>query len=182
MIATSNEETDDQIEDFAAREDINCFRGSLSNVSLRLYSCAKKYGFDYAIRINGDNIFVDIELLQKMISIAESDKYEFISNVKNRTFPKGMSIEMVRVSHYGNLLPLFESVSKHKEHVTTYLYENEKPTYHFVFNQQNRAANGIQMALDTEEDLVRTQRIISNFKSDHWNYNLNDIIQIWKEI
>lgn len=182
VIATSLEKSDDIIEDFTRLKNINCYRGSLLNVANRFYCAAKTYEFDFAIRINGDNLFVDLPLLKKMKSIALLDKYDFISNVKNRTYPKGMSIEIVRLSHFNSLLPKIETVIGYKEHVTLYMYENEQKNYFFVYNTQNIDAYGIQMALDTEDDFIRSKNIISNFDTQHWKYNLNEIIQIWKKL
>ena len=38
------------------------------------------------------------------------------------------------------------------------------------------------MALDTAEDFERTEKIIQHFNGDHFNYNLYEIYNIWKEI
>jgi hypothetical protein len=64
---------------------------------------------DYAVRINGDNIFTPWDILSQMIAIAKTDNYQFISNgvndlhnyqltrnSKQRNFPKGMNIEIIQ--------------------------------------------------------------------------------------
>jgi spore coat polysaccharide biosynthesis protein SpsF len=177
IIATSIEHSDNPIVDFALKENINYYRGSLNNVAERFLNSAELYGFDYAIRINGDNIFVDIKLLKHLISIAMTNKFDFISNVKNRTYPKGMSIEIVRKSYYSTLIPKISNKREYKEHVTSYLYENEDINFHFVYNESNKDAQGLQLALDTEIDFIRSTKIISKFSDDHWNYNLKENIK-----
>ena len=58
-VATSNEKSDDPIVRFCKANSISFHRDSKSNVALRFLNCALKMKIDYAIRINGDNIFTD---------------------------------------------------------------------------------------------------------------------------
>ncbi len=180
VIATSVEQSDNAIEDFAKSININCYRGSLENVAERFYN-AKHHDWDYALRINGDNIFLDTNILREMITITKNGNYDFITNVKNRTFPKGMSIEIVKLSFYKIALQKINKNNHYKEHVTLYLYENETNNYYYVYNKELPEASGIQMALDTKEDFNRSQKIIDCFQSSHINYNLKEIYSIWKK-
>jgi spore coat polysaccharide biosynthesis protein SpsF len=182
VIATSDEYTDDLIEEFADKMEIKCFRGSLENVAERFYNAAEALDLDYAVRINGDNIFVDIPLLSEIKTLSNSGNYDFISNVKNRTYPKGMSVESVRLIHYFSLLEKINKSEFYKEHVTSFLYENEKDSYHFVYNTELSEAAGIQMALDDADDLERTTKIVSQFKRSHIYYNLKEIYSIYRKI
>ena len=73
-IATSNHESDNAIAEFCYGKEIEVFRGSKDNVAKRFLDCAEFYELDYAFRINGDNLFVNSEILslsekQKIIQI-----------------------------------------------------------------------------------------------------------------
>lgn len=182
VIATSTETGDDVIAEFAKKQGVGCFRGSLDNVSERFCFAAETRGWDYAVRINGDNIFLDINVLREMTQLANDGEYDFISNVKGRTFPKGMSVEIVRTKHYQTLLPRISTDDRYREHVTLYLYEHETPDYFFVYNTVLKQAEGVQMALDTPEDFDRSAMIISNFFSDHTDYNMKEIFDIYKRL
>ena len=176
VIATSVENSDDKIEQFAQKTGINCFRGSLDNVAERFFEAGKNKKWDYIVRINGDNIFLD------MITIAKTGKYDFITNVKDRTFPKGMSIEILKLSYFESLLLQINKEEKYKEHVTLYAYDYPSDNNFYYMNSLLPEASGIQMALDTKEDFERTEQIIQLFNGDHFNYNLYEIYNIWKEI
>ncbi len=181
VIATSEDASDDPIAAFSERNGITCFRGSLENVSERFYLAAAGQNWDYAIRINGDNVFVDTELLRYMVEITGKGEYDFVSNVKDRTYPKGMSIELVRVSFYKSLLEKMNGSEKYREHVTLYLYDHACGNFHFCYNEALPEAAGIQMALDTWEDFIQIRQIIAQFTQAHWNYNLKEIYHIWKK-
>lgn len=181
VVATSTESSDDLLVDFVSKIGVRVYRGSLNNVSNRFYQAALLQEWNYAIRINGDNIFVDTKLLKHIIDLSNENKFDFISNVKDRTFPKGMSIESVKISHYKLILPNIVVDERYKEHVTLYMYENIiSDKYHFIYNNEIPEIAGLQLALDTKDDLSRTEQIIRAFKKEHYNYNLKEICRIIK--
>jgi spore coat polysaccharide biosynthesis protein SpsF len=116
-----------------------------------------------------------------MIQSALSFQYDFISNVKGRSFPKGMSIEIVKVSYYESIFEKIILSNDYKEHVTSYLYEHENgQNYLYLSNTDFPEAAGIQFALDTNEDFHRSKRIIEQFMEDHLAYNMKEIYQLYK--
>lgn len=183
LIATSNEPTDDVIEKFAIENHLNIYRGGLKNVARRFFESSLDKDWEYIARINGDNVFLDINLLKKMIQITNENDFDFISNVKERTFPKGMSIEIVKKKYFEKLLPKIDKNEFYYEHVTSYLYENDvNDNFHYVFNQILPEAAGIQMALDTQKDFNRTELIIQNMKKNHTHYNLQELYYLYEKL
>ena len=63
IVATSTEQGDDLIVDFCKSHGIKYFRGHKDDVAQRILECAVKHNFDYFVRICGDNIFIDYQLL-----------------------------------------------------------------------------------------------------------------------
>lgn len=181
VVATSDQPSDDPIAAYCSQNGIKCYRGSLTNVAERFFGAAQSAGWTYAARINGDNVFVDTDLLRRMIRIAETNKYDFISNVKGRTFPKGMSIEIVRTAYFLSKLPAIQSSPEHREHVTSYLYENDANSNHcYVLNTEIPEMAGMQLALDTPEDLARSRYIAAHFTDPAKEYNSAEIFNILK--
>lgn len=157
ILATSDESSDDPLEEFAKKEGIACYRGSLERVGERFYNAAIRLKTEYAARINGDNIFLAPEILQRMILQAETGRYNFLSNVQGRTFPKGMSVEIVRLSYYQEHLDKISNDPYCNEHVMVCLYQEPAPADHFYLkNDALPRAAAIQLALDTPEDWQRT--------------------------
>lgn len=181
VIATSINKCDDPIVKFANAIGVNVYRGDLNRVADRFYNAGKLFQFDYIIRINGDNIFLDSNLLKEMVDCAHNGKYLFLSNVKDRTYPKGMSIEIVNVNYYGEVLSLMKGNANFEEHVTSYFYENvEQEKFKFFYNTMFPNASGIQLALDTMEDFERSRKVINSFKTPQQENNLKEIIEILK--
>lgn len=178
VVATSNESQDDLIEFYCQQQGIKTFRGSLTNVAERFLGAAKAHNYDYAVRINGDNLFVDVSALKAMMSLT-SRGYEFISNVKNRTFPRGMSIEIVKTDSYAAHFPFFQSAD-YLEHVTKYFYDHEDKlsSFHYENHECPEAAN-LQLAIDTEYDFRLAEKILARFEKRHTEYTLRELYRVY---
>ncbi len=182
VLATSEESTDDPIAEFAAKNNWNCFRGSLENAAQRFLQAGASQNFDYLIRTNGDNIFIDLDCMSEMIAEAKSGTYDFLSNVKDRTYPKGMSIEIVRRSFYAEHFDKINASAEYREHVTLALYQNDWGSTKYSYNTTIDNIQGIQLALDTAEDFEHIDQMITILGEKYENYNLQDIKNAYEQL
>jgi len=178
IFATSKEKKDDEIAKFCNKNSYRCFRGTKDNVALRLLNCAKYFNFDAFIRINGDNVFTDKDVINEMIKILKNNKYEIITNVPSRTFPYGTSVEIIRTKFYDNIYPHITDFSD-REHVTTYIYRNMDKFNVYNYKSNNKKFKDVKLALDTEKDFKIISKIIESFKDDHRKYNIDDIVDLY---
>lgn len=181
IVATSNEPSDDPIEEFCMDHDIPCFRGDLHNVAERFLKCAQAQGWNYAIRINGDNLFVDHQLIQQVANIVKESGSPFVSNVKGRTYPFGMSVEAIQTEYYAQAMSRF-SEERFKEHVTLYFYEHEDRRFQFATNTICPEAKGLHLAIDTPEDFKQAAAILECMERPHTEYTLSDIYRICQKL
>lgn len=178
VVATSTDPSDDAIAAYCRRSGIACFRGPLDDVAGRFLACAEAQGWQHAARINGDNLFADPGTLRAMLAIASTDAYDFVTNVPGRTFPAGMSIEIVRVAFYREAMAAVPP-GPHREHVTSWLYENPGLGRRFVHrNAAFPAAQGLQLALDTEEDLARATAVMARMRRAPATYGMADVVRL----
>ncbi len=178
IVATSIAETDEPIVEYCRERGIEYFRGSLENVSDRFVQCALHYELDFATRINGDNLFTDPTLVDNAILLAKKGDYDFVSNVDGRTFPTGMSVEVVRTSFYRKVVDLFDSPAYH-EHVTLWLYEHpESGEFKYIYNDSLPTAKGLNLALDCEEDLNFVSLLLRKMDKPHTVYGWEEIVKL----
>ena len=181
VFATSDDASDDIIERFCNKNSYLCFRGSKNNVAERLLNCAKKFRFDAFIRICGDNVFTDREIINSMIEIFKKGNYEVVTNTFERTFPYGMSVEIINKNFYEKIFPQIID-SSDKEHVTKNIYENFKNFNIYNYKSENKKYKDIKLSLDTKKDFEIIKKIINSFKRDHREYKINDIIELYYSI
>ena len=180
-IATSNEPSDDAIEEFCDSHSIHCYRGNLNDVAGRFLNAAEELELDYAVRINGDNLFIDTDLLDFMLKTAITGEYDFLTNVPGRTYPFGMSIEIISIPFLKKVYEKYTE-EKYKEHVTLYLYDNPDLGKRKIFiNKDYPEAKGLKLAVDTLQDFELLGSILSKL-NNKTNYSLQEIISIYKTI
>lgn len=179
VICTSEEPSDDIIEQYCKTNNLEIFRGPLENVAQRFLDCSKAHKFSNSVRINGDNVFLDYELVQAMITTHLSTNSLFTSNVKNRTFPKGMSVEIVDVNYYQDNINNFNE--EDKEHVMTYFYRKENKRHNFVYNSEDYGKT-LNFAIDTSEDFNDASAVIKLMKEPHVNYKMKEIITLYNQV
>jgi len=182
MVATSDQTSDDMIEQHCRLIEVDCFRGSLDNVAERFLRAAESQGWRYVARINGDNLFVDAELLSEMAQIAASGNYELVTNVPGRSYPPGASIEIVDVKIYAALATGFTD-QRHREHVTLFLYDHPESCRSYIHaNPWRKEMAGLNLAIDTEEDYLRAQRIAAALPEPLQDRSLIEIINAEKRL
>ena len=163
VVATSIEKSDDVIMSHCKSKNIECFRGSLLNVSERVLKCSLRYKWDYFVRINGDNLFNDPNILGNIINEIDITDFDFISNVEGRTFPYGMSVEIIKTKFYKDVFKKFTN-KYHKEHVTSWLYDNQNIGKRFYFKNFNYIyLKGIKLSIDEFKDIELAEKIFNYY-------------------
>jgi spore coat polysaccharide biosynthesis protein SpsF len=181
VVATSTENSDEPIVSWCNNNEIQVYCGSMENVALRFLNAARAFHFDFAFRVNGDNIFADVELLKEAYQFSQTTQYAFVSNLDRRSFPKGMSIEGVDINSYEDAFPEFNT--QDCEHVMTYFYRHiDEFNHYFIYNENYPEMAGIQLAIDSPEDLFYATKIIAHFTKEQSGYGLNALSGILKEM
>ena len=153
VLATSNEPSDDPVAEYCEQNGMRVFRGSLNNVAQRFASLIDQLGATHIIRLSADSPLIDYRLIQRAITEYENSPAQLVTNVAERSFPKGQSVELFEVAAFEKLLSSTNDPDD-LEHVTRFFYRNQD-----LFTVKNfRASNdysGLQMSVDTQEDYVR---------------------------
>ncbi len=181
IIATSKEKSDDKIEEYCLHNNLNCYRGSLEDVAGRFLEAGTLMGWDYAVRINGDNLFVATDVLKVLMREAKLNKFDFITNTHGKTFPQGMSVEIVRMGFFRNAYKLFKT-NDDFEHVTFYLHRNKIGEYLFWDNTEYPEAGQLKFAIDEQKDFDLCSRIFDRFTRPQVEYMMPQILDIYKKI
>lgn len=158
IITTSNQKIDDPLYSYCNYRGIKVFRGDLNNVTLRLVNAAKFYNSNFILRINGDSPLIDPHIIENVISNFDSN-YDLITNVFPRSYPKGQSVEIIKLKTLENISSKKEFTKYNAEHVTNFIYENSK--YFKIKNIINPKGNEskINLSIDTLSDYKRLLKL-----------------------
>jgi spore coat polysaccharide biosynthesis protein SpsF len=96
VVATSAETSDDPLASFLVARGQTVFRGASENLSRRFMRCVEAAGpVRHVVRIKGDSPFVDPAIVDETVRLALSTDAAYVSNRVNRTYPRGLEVEVV---------------------------------------------------------------------------------------
>jgi len=156
-VATSHEADDDPINVFCRRSGVRCFRGPLDDVAGRLVAAAESVGADAFVRICADSPLMSPDVVDDLVALYGAVDVDLATNVQTRTFPKGLSVEVVRVAALRRARGMMEAGEA--EHVTPVFYR--RPGDFRVAGLTSGGDWGaVQMSVDTAEDLALAERML----------------------
>ena len=168
IVATSKDNNNYKVLQICKKKNVDIFLGEEENVASRFFEILKKNYSAFFLRINADSPFIDPKLIDKMINSCDLNKYDLITNVLPRTFPKGQSVEIIKSNIFINNYNKF--ISKEDfEHVTSYFYKKKKSFKIFNFKSKKNLSK-INLCVDTDKDLIKLRRINKNvvLKKQNW--------------
>ena len=175
IIATTNLESDNVIENFVKNMDVNIFRGKSNDVLDRYFQCAKHFSIDIIVRITGDNPLIDPTILDNLIQKFTSNSYDYLSNAHVRTFPYGTEVE---IFSFKSLEQAWKNaiLPSEREHVTPYFYNNSN-LFNIHDEIQSNDISNLRWTIDRENDLFLVKSIVS--KITKRPILMNDILDLF---
>lgn len=169
IVATTTSESDDQLVDYLEQNNYNYYRGSEQNVLERYIETAKHFEIENIIRITSDNPFLDIEILEELIDLFNSnrndDYWSFTLNNKPTVLSHiGIFAEIVSLDALVFLQKNFSDPS-YSEHVTFGIYTNPE-SFKICFADKTEVFSkysNTRLTIDTPEDYENTQLIEKKF-------------------
>ncbi|EWY42823.1 hypothetical protein N825_01000 [Skermanella stibiiresistens SB22] len=79
IVATSTDPRDQVLCDIAAAEGVACFRGSLDDKLVRYRDACRMFDLDFAVVVDGDDPFVSIDHIDRLIAHAEAAPIDFVT-------------------------------------------------------------------------------------------------------
>jgi len=166
ILATTENPTDDILEDFAKEVGIKCFRGSEEDVLSRVIGAAEQCNADVIVEISGDCPLIDPELISQCIEIHKHNHVDFVSNAAISSYPAGMDVSIFSVE----VLKRSESMSTnslHREHVCLNIVQNPDDFSHlYVIAPPKLHSPDIELVLDEQSDYELICHLIDELGQD----------------
>jgi len=94
IVATTLNESDDPIVGLCKQLGVSIFRGSEGDVLSRYYEAARQYNSDVVVRLTSDCPLIDPKIIDRVIQMYLTKKFDYVSNTQLKTFPRGMDTEV----------------------------------------------------------------------------------------
>ena len=178
LIATSEETSDNPIFEFARDNHWNCFRGSLTDVAGRFLNAARKNSTDVIARVCGDSPLMDFRVIDQAIDLFYQANCDLVSNVVNRTFPAGVSVEVFATDTLEFALKKMTNATD-REHVTPWLYRNN---LHIRSMENDYDLSHVRLTVDTLEDYEITCKLLEQLSRSKHDYTFADFAKLKEKL
>ena len=194
IVATSNQPSDDPLEEVAEIYGIDCYRGSLDNLMERITGAAEQYNCDHIVEILGDNPLLHSELIDDVLDQYFSTGSDYCANISTdygdlakgkKLFPLGLRVQVYKLSvakEY-TLNPEYLTNGKHpsafifenpEKYITEYIEAKEKWSF---LNKPE-----LNFAVNYPKNLGLVKRIFEEHYSKDENFDLRAVfLQLEKE-
>lgn len=174
VICTSTSPEDDDLEEFALREGVGCYRGHPEDVVDRLWRAAVSVEADYILNITADCPLADPQYADRIVDHYRSTSADFIRAL---SLPHG-------IFSYGVTTAALERVVGIKDTPNTEVwgsYLTDTDAFAVadlpVLNERHRRPN-LRLTVDYPEDLALIQTIFERLYTPGSVFSLDDVLEL----
>jgi spore coat polysaccharide biosynthesis protein SpsF len=158
IVATTDQPSDRELVRWCESFGVDVYRGDATNVAARCLSCAEWRGWRAFARVNGDSPFAPGSLIDTALSEVERGSVSFVTNLAPRSFPYGVSVEVIDTVVYRDSLAAMRP--EEAEHVTMHLYR-ALPQHHKNLLCPVGDLSSVRLTVDTAADEVRINALLN---------------------
>ena len=175
VLATSDDESDDELAKVVQELGVDVFRGALNDVHSRFVAILTMTKPDYFMRLTGDCPVVMPDLVNSMMAEFEFQELEYLSNLNPPTFPDGLDVEIISTQaflDYSNTALTDQDL----EHVTIGM--RQRPGQIRIRNFENaQDFSKMRWTVDYEEDLAFIREVFKFFSTNELGFKMEDILR-----
>lgn len=171
ILATTTNDDDGPLIEFAENNSISYFRGSENDVLERFYLSALQAKADHIMRITGDCPLIDSSICSHLIKVYKKMGVDFVHT--GSSFAEGLDCEIFTFQAlkeaYSNA-----KLSSEREHVTMYLHNNPEKFKKYTLENITDDSR-YRFTLDQDEDYQVICAIIENLTANNIPLTTNSI-------
>lgn len=178
VVATTVAESDQETEAACKKMGVHCFRGSSDDVLDRVLQAAKAHKTDLIVELTGDCPLIDPVIIDSVVEHFLNNKFDYVSNVLTRTFPRGMDTQIFPVKVLEEVDKLTQDPAD-RENVSLYIYEH--PERYKLGNVEAQGAlrrPDLRLTVDMPEDYELIKLVFENLYPQNPRFLLGDVIEL----
>jgi spore coat polysaccharide biosynthesis protein SpsF len=181
VIATTTNDTDQPIVELCERLGAAYYRGSEEDVLSRYYEAATQSGADVVVRVTSDCPLIDPGVMDEVIAlyINNRDKYDYVSNTLERTYPRGLDTEVFSMAALEKAYNEAREQPE-REHVTLFIYR--RPEQFPLANSSSATDYSYhRWTVDTPEDFALIKRIFMGLYPVNSRFTWLEVLDLLNE-
>ena len=181
VLATTVNETDNPLEEFASDMGISCFRGSEEDVMSRVIGAASSVHAELIVEITGDCPIIDPQIIEQTIRMFHANPADYVSNAHIRSYPDGMDTQVFLLETLKISAAMTDDLLDH-EHVTLHIRNHPE-----IFSHVHLVAPPemhwpeLGLTLDEPADYELLKLIIAHFETSVPLFSCLDVVRLLRE-
>ncbi len=174
VLATSQDESDNELARIVAQNGVEVFRGNLDDVLDRYYQCAKRYQPEHVVRITGDCPVIDWRVVDGVIEKHLEEEND--DTVTTERFPDGLDTEVIRFSTLERAWKEARLPSE-REHVTPFI---KKHAELFKLGQMDCESDlrHMRWTVDEPQDFEFIRQVYEELYLTNKDFSMQDILRL----
>jgi spore coat polysaccharide biosynthesis protein SpsF len=163
VLATSTDTEDDPLAIYVESLGIPVIRGARDDVLGRFVKALNEHPCEAFFRVCADSPLLDHRLFAKAVSVYSDHYCDLVTNVFPRSFPAGMSVELVNSGTFAGI----EKSTKNpddREHITRFFYRNYERFIIHNIRCPFPSTDLQSLAVDEPGDLNRIETMVKSGK------------------
>jgi len=176
IIATTINKADDPIVDLCEGLKIKYYRGSESDVLIRVLNAHVLTESNVIVELTGDCPLIDVNLVDNIILKYLNNDFDYVSNSHIRSYPDGFDVQVFPFKLLKEISLLTDDPYD-RENVSSFIYRSGKySTYGFIADNDEFWPE-LRVTLDDKGDYELINEIIFYFNSiNKLNFSVKDVI------
>jgi spore coat polysaccharide biosynthesis protein SpsF len=180
VVATTSNDTDEPLAEFARQHGVSCFRGSEHDVMGRVLGAGEAAHADIVVSVTGDCPLIDPLLTEQVIRLFLNNRCDYATNGHVVTFPGGYSVQVYRLDTLRKSVAMTDDRLDH-EHVTLHIRRHPEVFRHiYLPAPPDQYWPEIDLSLDEEADYILLKKIFEHFGEANPYFGCRETVALLK--
>lgn len=181
VLATTTNDSDDVLVEFAKKDGISVFRGSEEDVMARVIGAAASAQADVVVEITGDCPIIDPDLVEQTIRVFKRNPAVYCANSFISSYPDGMDTQVFTLEALQQSALLTDDLLD-REHVSRYIVNHPELFSHiYLVAPPSLHWPGLGLTLDEPADYELIRTLIEHFGNDNPLFGCGEILQFLRK-
>jgi len=178
IVATSDKQENNVLEQFCESQGLKCFRGDEEDVLSRFVAITKDNDYSTLVRLTADNPILDIAVLDDTISYHIDNKNHYTNTT---SLPVGMNFEVIASSAIIGLGQGQLSTAA-REHVTLDIKNNDQYKKMIYAPKTGNHLNNLRLTVDYPSDLLVVSTVLSFYDESDSRVGVTLVQDVYNEL
>jgi len=180
VVATTSLPQDNPVAKLADEVGVEVFRGDEADVLGRYVGAARSAQADVVVRVTADCPLIEPTVVDQAVAmyLAGGDELDYVSNIIERTYPRGLDVEVFprRILEH---LDVVSTSAPEREHVTLHLIrQREHYRIAHALNEVDHSHH--YWTVDSEQDLQLVEQVYQALYSKKPSFGWSDVLALFE--